>query len=160
MILFHYTRMKFWQLAMVVLLLGASRASAAVLKSEKLFALTNVWTIHLTFTRQQYQALEPKRSGSERIPSGPAPLWLGRDGGRNGLSTASGIQFDYVKANLEFGADQLTNVAVRYKGNGTFVFSRNDPKHSLKIDLNKFVKGQKLAGVSKPKFVASVRSGR
>jgi len=134
---------------MVVLWLAASREGRAAMTSKELFASSNVWTIHLTFTRQQWQALEPKRTGTERIPSGPAPLWLGREGERNGLSTVSGIKFEYVKANLEFGTEKLTNVAVRYKGNGTFVFSRNDPKHSLKIDLNKFVKGQKLAGVSK-----------
>jgi spore coat protein H len=39
-------------------------------------------------------------------------------------------------------------VAVRYKGNGTYLQSRGSLKRSLKIDLNKFVEGQKLGGVS------------
>jgi len=38
---------------------------------------------------------------------------------------------------------------VRYKGNGTYMESRNSIKKSFKIDLNKYVKGQKVAGVTK-----------
>ena len=37
-------------------------------------------------------------------------------------------------------------MAVRVKGNGTFLTSLRGDKHPLKVDLNKFVKGQKLGG--------------
>jgi hypothetical protein len=68
-------------LAMVALFLTGACGAAALSKSEELFTLTNVWAVHLTFTLQQWRALEPKRNGTERIPSGPAPNWLGREGG-------------------------------------------------------------------------------
>jgi spore coat protein CotH len=54
-----------------------------------------------------------------------------------------------VHADLDFEGQLLRDVAVRYKGNGTFMESRNSLKRSLKIDLNKYVKGQKIAGVTK-----------
>ena len=73
----------------------------------------------------------------------------GAEGKRNGLASAMGIEFEYVHANLEFESASFTNVAVRYKGNGTFAQSRGSQKRSFKIDLNEFVKGQKLAGISK-----------
>ena len=73
----------------------------------------------------------------------------GREGRRNGLAAAAGIDFEYVHADLEFEGKVFTNVAVRYKGNGTFMQSRDSLKRSLKVDLNKHVKGQKLAGESK-----------
>ena len=73
----------------------------------------------------------------------------GPEGKRNGVAAAVGIEFEYVKANLEFEGQAFNDVAVRYKGNGTFLESRGSTKRSLKIDLNKNVKGQKLAGITK-----------
>ena len=74
---------------------------------------------------------------------------LGAEGQRNGLAASSGIEFTYVHAELDFAGRVLTNVAVRYKGNGTFMQSRDSLKRSLKVELNKYVKGQKLAGLTK-----------
>ncbi|MFM7816050.1 MAG: CotH kinase family protein, partial [Verrucomicrobiota bacterium] len=86
-------------------------------------------------------------------PGGPGGFSLqGREGGRNGLSAARGIVFDYVHARLQFESKSLDDVAVRYKGNGTFMDARQSEKKSFKVDLNEFVKGQKFAGVSKMNF--------
>jgi spore coat protein CotH len=50
---------------------------------------------------------------------------------------------------LELGGVRFTNVAVRAKGNmGSLV----GPKRSLRLDLNKFTKGQKLGGLDKLTF--------
>ena len=82
-------------------------------------------------------------------PRGPGLNLQGAKGKRNGLASAAGIEFEYVRADLEWDNLVLNDVAVRYKGNGTFMQSRGSLKRSLKIDLNKFAKGRKLAGVSK-----------
>jgi spore coat protein CotH len=79
---------------------------------------------------------------------GPAMMLQGAEGKRNGLASSMGIEFNYVHADLEFEEQQLKDVAVRFKGNGTFLQSRGSQKRSLKLDLNKFVKGQKLAGIT------------
>lgn len=71
----------------------------------------------------------------------------GPDGKRNGLASAAGVEFKYVHADLEFEGTSLKDVSVRYKGNGTFMESRGSMKRSLKIDLNKNIKGQKIAEV-------------
>jgi spore coat protein H len=85
-------------------------------------------------------------------PSPEKGMLQGADGKRNGLSSAMGIDFDYVHADLEFQGIPFKDVAVRYKGNGTFMESRGSLKRSLKVDLNQFVKGQKLAGETKLNF--------
>lgn len=88
-------------------------------------------------------------------PDGRGPairIPFGQQGRRNGLAGAAGIQYPYVHADLEFDGQVLKDVAVRYKGNSTFMSSRGSLKRPLKLDLNKFVKGQKLAGVSKLNF--------
>jgi spore coat protein CotH len=83
---------------------------------------------------------------------GPGMNLQGAEGRRNGLASAAGIEFRYVHADLEFAGQKFKEVAVRYKGNGTFMQSRGSLKRSLKVDFNKFVKGQKLAGVSQLNF--------
>lgn len=204
---------------------GVSPRSAAshTLDSDRLYDLTNVWTIHLKFAPDQWEAMEPKGGGNPfgggapggrpgglggasgartlapvfmsrgdlnrdgriaqtefaelaqtwfkawdtngtgkldesqlragldtfRNPagSGVATMLLSPDGKRNGIIFALGVEFEQVHADLEFEDRRLTNVAVRYKGNGTFMESRSSLKRPLKIDLNKYVKGQSLGGV-------------
>lgn len=80
---------------------------------------------------------------------GPGLNLQGAEGKRNGLASAMGIEFPKVHADLEFEGQTFRDVAVRYKGNGTFMEARGSLKRSLKIELNQFVPGQKLAGQTK-----------
>jgi hypothetical protein len=80
----------------------------------------------------------------------------GAEGKRNGLASAAGIEFKYVHADIDFDGQALKNVAVRYKGNGTWMQSQGQLKRSLKVDTNEFVKGQKLAGITKLNFHSNV----
>jgi hypothetical protein len=73
---------------------------------------------------------------------------LGPEGGRNGIAAAFGIEYVYAHADLEFEGQTWKNVGVRYKGGGTFLESRESLKRPLKVSLNHYVKGQKLAGVT------------
>ena len=193
--------------------LGAS--SSQILDSDCIYSLTNVWTIHLKFARDQWEAMEPKGGGNPFFSGGPggrgpngdrtlapalmsqadldrdgrisqqefarlAETWfitwdanragkldesqiragldkirnpagggianmlLAPEGKRNGISAALGTEFEYVHADLEFEGRTLSDVGVRYKGNGTFMESRDSLKRPLKIDLNKYTKGQRL----------------
>ncbi len=188
---------------------------------SELFQETTAWNVHLRFTAEQWEAMEPKGGGFGGGPGGgrggfrgptfrsspmlaPPMLFFGgaddqgrlsrqafaalagkwfaawdkdtngvvddrelRDGvsnvapprgfgmnlqgpegGRNGIAAAFGIEFVYVHADLEFEGQTYKDVAVRYKGGGTFLDSRNSLKRPLKVSLNKYVKGQKLAGVA------------
>jgi hypothetical protein len=74
--------------------------------------------------------------------------FLGPEGGRNGISAQRGVEFEYVHASFDLDGRRFEDVAVRAKGNGTFTPVARFPKPSIKIDLNKYVKGQKLGGVS------------
>jgi hypothetical protein len=76
--------------------------------------------------------------------------FVAEDGARNGISGTKGIDFQYVHASMDIDNIHFNDVAVRPKGNGTYnpVLTGKVQKPSLKIDINKFVKGQKLAGVS------------
>ena len=84
--------------------------------------------------------------GADGAPP-PKPALQGAEGKRNGLASMMGVEFKYVHADMNFSGGEFKDVAVRYKGNGTFLESRGSEKRSFKIELNKHVKGQKLAGV-------------
>ena len=144
-------------LIQLLLTLAAALAglfSTATLTPGSIFRGTNVWAIHLNFTAEQWEAMEPKRGSRSR---GSGSFLQGPEGGRNGIASAFGWTFDYVRADLEFGTNRFKDVGVRYKGNGTFLTSRRTLKRSLKVDLNQFVKGQKFAGMSQLNLHNSVR---
>ncbi len=82
-------------------------------------------------------------------PGGPGRGFVAAEGFRNGLSGAAGINFEWVHGALNFDTEEFPDVAVRYKGNATYMSSRQSLKRSLKIELNKYVKGQKLASLGK-----------
>jgi spore coat protein H len=79
---------------------------------------------------------------------GMGMMLLGPEGKRNGIGSAFGIEFEYAHADLEIEGRVLKDVGVRYKGNGTFMESRNSLKRSLKIALNEYVNGQGLGDVT------------
>jgi spore coat protein H len=127
------------------------------LRRSDILGFTNIWTLHLSFTPEQWEAMEPKETGRPQRGPGRGSFLQGPEGGRNGIAAAFGIAYEFVRADLEFGPHKFRDVAVRYKGNGTFLSSREDLKKSLKLDLNKFVKGQKLAGMTQLNLHNSVR---
>src|SRR6476660_7968177 len=117
-----------------------TKAAKNTLKPADIFRTTNIWTVHLTFTPEQWKAMEPRQGPRPVRPSGATGFsLLGPEGGRNGMMAAFGLIFDYVHADLTFGTNAFKDVGVRYKGNGTFFSSQNTLKRSLKIGLNHFV---------------------
>src|SRR5947208_1085055 len=94
------------------------------LRPTDIFRFTNVWTIQLSFTPEQWQAMEPKQAGGPQRGGRRGSFLQGPEGGRNGIAAAFGVVFDYVRADLEFGTNKFKDVGVRYKGNGTFLSSR------------------------------------
>jgi spore coat protein H len=127
-------------------------------KASEIFQFTKIWDVHLRFTPEQWEAMEPKQSRGRPGGGNRRGSFLqGPEGGRNGIAAAFGITFEYVPAEVEFGPHQFKEVGVRYKGNGTFLSSRDGIKRSLKLDLNRTVKGQKLAGMVQLNLHNSVR---
>ena len=86
----------------------------------------------------------------------PGVNFRAAEGKRNGIVSVMGMEFPSVQADLDFDGQVLSNVSVRYKGNGTFLQSRSSLKRSLKVDLNKGFPGRKLHGVSKLNFHCNV----
>jgi spore coat protein H len=114
-----------------------------------LFQGAKVSTVRLAFTREQWRGLEPHGSGNGGVNFGRGEWLQGPPGKRNGLASAMGIEFNTVHASLTFDDREFHDVAVRYKGNGTYLEGMGAGKFSFKVDLHEFVKGQNLAGSTK-----------
>ena len=118
--------------------------------ATQLFQIDKIWDVHLTFTEQAWADIQPPPAPRlADVPRPPGvPGFVAPEGMRNGVSGFRGVDFKYVHANVDFQGQTFNDVAVRFKGNGTFPPAANFPKPSFKIDLNKYVKGQKLAGLT------------
>ena len=133
----------------------AGPATAAALRSEDdFYRATNIWPAHLRFSRAEWEALQPKRVA-------PLPNFMQPDGTvllrnpkaqRSGVAGVLGFDFDWSQGAFELGGRACTNVAVRVKGNGTYLGSLFGQKRSFKVDLNKRAPGQKLAGLDEFNF--------
>ena len=133
---------------------GPALSAALIHNPSDLYRTTNIWQVHLNFSRDQWKALEPRRIA-------PLPNFLQPDGtallrnpqaSRSGLSGVLGFEFNWAHADFEIGGVPFTNVAARFKGNGTYISSLYGSKRAFKVDLNKFTKGQKLAGADEFDF--------
>jgi DNA-directed RNA polymerase specialized sigma24 family protein len=119
---------------------------------------TNIWPLKLTFSAAQWKAMQPSHIrpvGNMVQPDGTLIL-RNPNAKRSGLAGVLGLDFNWVAAQLDFDGQRFNKVAVRYRGNGTYLNSLYGPKQSLKVDLNKFVKGQHLAGTHTLNLVNSI----
>ena len=67
-----------------------------------------------------------------------------------------GIDFVWVRAAFEIAGQPLTDVDVRWKGNGTFLQSRGDLKRSFKVRFAKGTAGRKLGDPDTLNFHSNV----
>lgn len=135
---------------------ATARLEASTLRNASdLYRTTNIWHAHFRFTPEQWKALDLKRIG-------PMPDFIRPDGmhnlrnpgaRRSGAAGSLGFEFDWTHADFEFGGVAFTNVAARVKGNA---LSLSEPTRSYKVDLNKFVPGQKLGGLDELTFSSLV----
>ena len=134
----------------------AAPTNITSIKAADFFTPTKVWKAHLTLSAESWQAMQPQQGpgGGFGGGFGGGARFLGPEGGRNGVAGRQGIEYDYVRATLQLDDWTFRDVAVRYKGNGSYLRATRagSDKISLKVDLNKFVKGQELAGLTTINF--------
>ncbi len=114
--------------------------------SAELFQWDRVWNAHFRFTTNQWSALSPKDIPPMKGGLSPKQNLRNPNASRPGLLGVIGWDLPWSSAEaLHFNGIAFTNVAVRYKGNGTFLESKQNYKRSFKADLNEHVEGQRYA---------------
>ncbi len=118
-----------------------------------LFGPTNIWRADFNFTAKQWAGITPSKIQPANLFRQDGTILLRNPNAkRSGLAGVLGIEFNWTQANLQFGGQSFTNIAARYRGNGTYVSSLYGKKQSIKIDLNKSHPGQKIFGIDKLNF--------
>ncbi|HIG30205.1 MAG TPA: hypothetical protein EYQ50_21365 [Verrucomicrobiales bacterium] len=120
----------------------------AIISSNDLYQTDLIRRAHFEFTKDQWAGLEPRhiqpinpfRLSDQMVLRNPNST-------RGGLAGVLGLEFDWVHGNFEWLGRRFENIAVRYRGNGTYIGSLYRLKRSFKLDLNKYVSGQKLVGL-------------
>jgi len=124
---------------------------------EDLFQMTNIWPVKFTLTPDQLKGLEPARIPPVRDMFGHGRIVLRNPKAkRSGLAGVLGFEFNWVEARMDFAGKSYDKVAVRYRGNGTYLNSLYGRKQSLKLDVNKYDKTNELAGVHELNFLNTV----
>jgi spore coat protein CotH len=119
---------------------------------DRVFGTAKVAQFHLTLDDKQFTAMTPANSPAFGPPGSRQPRRLSEGSHRNTF----GVEFSWVHGELSFNDKSLADVAVRYKGNYTYMASARLLKKSLKVDLNRFVAGQKLDGLTMLNFHCGV----
>jgi spore coat protein H len=125
------------------------RDAAAIPSSAEFYQPIGIWEAHLRLSAEEWKAMQPtpvRARPSFDAPDGKFSL-SNTNASRNGLLGAIGLDLDWTTARLEFGGVEFTNVAVRFKGNGTFLGAIGGVKKPLKVDLGRNARGRSLAGV-------------
>jgi hypothetical protein len=133
---------------------ATSPTDVTAIRAADFFTTAKVWTANLSMSADAWQAMQPRGgSGGGGFGFG-GNRFLAAPGGRNGVAGRQGVEYDYVHATLQIDDWTFRDVAVRYKGNGSYLRATRagSDKISLKVDLNKYVKGQKLAGLTTINF--------
>jgi spore coat protein CotH len=128
--------------------------TTTILRPSDLYRTTNIWLAHLKLSSKEWRAMEPKHIGV--LPHFFQPdgtvLLRNPEAHRSGLAGVLGLDFEWAHADLQFGAKIFTNMAVRFKGNGTYVTSLYGWKRPFKADLHKFAHDQNLGGTHELNF--------
>jgi hypothetical protein len=129
-------------------------SATGVRTAQDLYRTTNIWLAHLSFSREQWRVVTPKRIAP--LPNFWQPdgtvLLRNPEAQRSGLAGVLGFDFNWASADFDLGGIAFSNVAARVKGNGTYLASLSGDKRSYKVDLNRFTKGQKLGGAKELNF--------
>src|SRR5262245_35108579 len=110
------------------------------------FGLTKIWSISITISADESDAMQPPLDGAFGAPPGPQrppPKNDGREKERN----LFGTEFPWAKCDITVGGTTLKSVGVRYAGDITYFASAQRLKRPFKLQFDRF-SDQRLHGLS------------
>lgn len=139
---------------------------------DSVYTKNHVLDIQIRITRADWTKMEPEnqrgggqRGGGQRgrgpggpgaggppgrrPPGGPGggPPPFGRGAGGPGGGDSN--EYTYVKSKIIVDGQTFDDAGLRFKGNSSYRFASRGMKRPMKIDMNRFKKGQKLHGRTK-----------
>ena len=127
-------------------------------RADALFDIMNVIDVEIRLSSDQWQIMQPPEDTNWDIGKAFEKLMQdavaggdlhSADSSRPGLAGYMGIDHQYGKGNVIIDGESVSDVGVRFKGNGTFAEGHASGKYSFKIDFNEYVDGQEFRGLKK-----------
>jgi spore coat protein H len=138
--------------------LAAASPPAAPAPSPELFGLTRVLKVEFRLTPAAWERMQPAAPpqfgpgfppGPGVPPFGPAPAGRPPNKTRGAHRTMMGMEYPLVRAAATMDGTEYPDIALRYKGNFTYMASSQGLKRPFRVDLGRYVKGRAIGGVSK-----------
>ncbi|MFO0804023.1 MAG: CotH kinase family protein [Gemmataceae bacterium] len=118
---------------------------------DEVFRIDKMWPIHIEMTAKEYDAMQPPPNmggGFGFGPPMPPPKQPEKKPGEREVHrSVFGTDFPVAHATIRSGDQTANHVAIRYKGNSTYLAAARGLKRSMKIDVNEFEPSQKFLGV-------------
>ena len=114
---------------------GVAATAVTSISGAEFFTPTKVWKASLSMTAEAWTAMQPRNGPGGGFGFG-GNRFLGPPGGRNGVAARSGIEFDYVHATLQVDDWTFPDVAVRFKGNGSYLRATRGGSDKISLKLN------------------------
>ncbi|MSR55307.1 MAG: hypothetical protein EXS09_18780 [Gemmataceae bacterium] len=119
-----------------------------------MFGQTKVWQFHLSLSAKEFEAMQPAAGGffggfggpPGGPPKQPAPPPKASDPNRDVHKSVFNMDFPIAKG--EFSAEGKTykDVAMRYKGNGSYLPTMTKLKRNFKVELDRYSDDQRFHG--------------
>ena len=146
--------------SLVTLLIAGADSSARPIKPakpEEVFAISKVWSFQITMTAKEYEAMQPAASGGFGFPGGfpgapMAPAPAKKPGDRETHRSVFGTEFPVARAAISTDGRTVEDVAIRYKGNSTYLATARNLKRSLKIEIDHFDAEKRFLGLKTLNF--------
>ncbi len=149
----------FWACLIPLAGSATSRVSAQLIEEPNpLFRPDHASEITLRFTEEEWSKLQPSKDidwdvgrafGEVISDASQGKEFRAGKESRPGLGGYLGLNHQYGRADVEIDREQIANIGVRYKGNGSFLVGREFGKYSFKIDFNEYRDDLSFHGVTK-----------
>jgi spore coat protein H len=133
-----------------IFLLASTVARAEVTappSSKEVFDPVRVHTIHLRISAEGWKLLQPG-AVTHKSSKRPAPATQAIKDDVRTISGAAGARFAYVRSDIDFDGQHVSDLGIRLKGNSSYSVSTASPRRPFKLDFERFIDGRHFAGLS------------
>jgi spore coat protein CotH len=140
----------------------STKKAAKEAAGKDVFGLAKVHQIHLELSAKEWEKMQ-KVTGGMRFPGGPgfgppggpggpgspdaADAKPGEDGTERHKGSGFGMEFPWAHGQLSEDGTTYKNLAIRYKGNASYMASARGLKRNLKVEFERYDKDQRYHGL-------------
>src|SRR5579872_2843350 len=142
-------------LVLAVALAGDKGGPPAAKAGKDLFAMTEVWQLHLEVPAPEWAKMQPVgRMRFPGFPGGPGgppgpPPGPGATPTDTHRGNGFGMEFPWAHGAVTAGGRTYKNVGLRYKGNASYMASSHGLKRNWKLAFDRYEDGRRYHGLKK-----------